>query len=127
MLSAARAVQSRSEADIDRAMTTNLAMAHAARGYAENAIQFAAFLGRPDVAFQIADAYYFNRGFSLGRLSFSKEAGQFYEEPRTHFLFFPSCAAIRGDLRFDRLMGDLGLKAYWAAAGRPPDYIADRG
>jgi DNA-binding winged helix-turn-helix (wHTH) protein/tetratricopeptide (TPR) repeat protein len=120
----AQAVRSRSQTDIDRAMDLSLRAARTARGYAENAIQFAAFLGRPDAAFEVADAYYFGRGFQLGPMSFERSMGQFYREPRTYFLFLPSIAPIHADPRFDRLVTEIGLKAYWAKSGRAPDYLA---
>ena len=120
----AQAVRSRAKGDIDRALDMNMKAARLARGYAENTLQFAAFLGRPDAAFEVADAYYFGRGFQLGSLSFTKSMGQFYAEPRTYFLFLPSCAPIHADPRFDRLVNEIGLKDYWARSGSKPDYLA---
>jgi DNA-binding winged helix-turn-helix (wHTH) protein/tetratricopeptide (TPR) repeat protein len=126
VIASALAARSGDPSDVDRAVALNLQAAHEARGYAENAIQFAAFLGRPDVAFQVADAYYFGRGFQLGRRSFGKEAGQFYSDLRTYFLFLPSMAAVHTDSRFERLVSDLGLKTYWLKSGQTPDYLAGR-
>ena len=124
VIAIAQATRSRAKADIDRAIGMSFEEAHKARGYAENCLQFAAFLGRPDVAFEVAEAYYFGRGFQLGALSFSKPEGQYYSEPRTYFLFLPSVAPIRADPRFDRLVGEIGLKDYWAKSGHRPDYLA---
>jgi hypothetical protein len=38
------------------------------------------------------------------------------------FLFYPWTASMRRDQRFGRLVGEIGLEAYWRSAGRPPDY-----
>ena len=124
VIAVAQAIRSRAKADIDKALALSFEAAHRARGYAENAIQYASFLGRQDMAFEVADAYYFGRGFQLGALSFSEAAGQYYGEPRTYFLFLPSVAPIRGDPRFDRLVGEIGLKSYWEKSGHRPDYLS---
>jgi hypothetical protein len=123
ILTAARAIQSGARADIDKAVALNLAAAHEGRGYAENALQIAAFLGRLDTAFAVAEAYYFGRGFAPAPLSFSRSQGQYQPEPRTHLLFYPSTATLRADPRFDRLTAEIGLKGYWQTSGNRPDYL----
>jgi DNA-binding winged helix-turn-helix (wHTH) protein/tetratricopeptide (TPR) repeat protein len=123
ILAFARAAASRSPADIDRAMTLNLAAAHQAAGYALNTLQFAAVLGRLDDAFAVAEGY-FGRDFKLDGLRFSKEAATYYSQLRTFPLFMPSTAAMRADPRFDGLVQRMGLKAYWARSGTLPDYLS---
>ncbi len=120
-MSAARAVQTRSAADIERAMSLNLEAAQSGLGYAENAIQLAIVLGRLDTAFDLARAY-FSRT-PLGR-GFSAEQGVYYRERHTVFLFMPSSATFRADPRFDDLMSSNGLKAYWAKSGHGPDFMS---
>jgi DNA-binding winged helix-turn-helix (wHTH) protein len=119
----AQALHTRSAADIDAAMHPNLEAAVQAAGRAENTIQFASALGRVDDAFRVAEAYFFSRGFRVGDMRFSREQGGHtrFEDRRTNFLFLPSTSAMRADPRFDRLIGEIKLKDYWAKAGKP-DY-----
>jgi DNA-binding winged helix-turn-helix (wHTH) protein/tetratricopeptide (TPR) repeat protein len=126
VLIVARAMQSRSPRDIDAAVAASLEGAHRGAGFAENGIQFLSALGRLDEAFAVADAYFFARGFDPGELRFSTEQGTYTRRNarRTHMLFFPSTAAMRGDPRFARLVGELGLTDYWKASGIRPDYQA---
>lgn len=94
-------------------------------GRAENTIQFASALGSIDEAFAVAEAYYFGRGFIVPELRFSREQGTYLraDDRLTGFLFNPALEPIRGDPRFDQMVGELGLKAFWKASGRPPDYL----
>jgi DNA-binding winged helix-turn-helix (wHTH) protein len=126
IVSVARAMQSRAQAEIDAVVKSQLALAHKGAGYAENAMQFAAALGRVDTAFAIADAYYFGRGFDVPELRFSPEQGTYTPlgDRLTGLLFKPSTRAMRSDPRFDVLVGELGLKTYWAESGHRPDYLA---
>jgi len=121
----AKAAASRRAADIDAAMQVNMAAAHRGAGFAENAMQFAVTLGRVDTAFELAQAYYFARGFATGDQRFPPLAGGYTPQNarRTQLLFMPSTRAMRGDARFDPIVGELGLKRYWAEAGVRPDYL----
>ncbi len=122
---AARAMLTRTPADIDQAVRVNVDAAHKGAGYAENAMQFASGLGRIDDAFLLAQAYYFARGFSTGETRFLGEGQSFtsQNDRRTHLLFMPSTRAMRADPRFDAVVEGLRLKRYWAAAGVRPDYL----
>ncbi len=124
ILSAARALLSRTPADIEAAMRINLAAAHRGAGYARNAIHFAAALGRLDQAFDLARAYFFDEGFAPGDLFFSNQQGAFMRrrERWTDVLFMPPTAPMRADPRFALLTGRLGLERYWAQSGTVPDY-----
>jgi DNA-binding winged helix-turn-helix (wHTH) protein len=120
----ARAMLSRAPADIDAAIAANVELAHTGTGFAENTIQFAAALGRVDVAFRIARGYFFGIGFKVGDLRFTPEQRLYSRRRnrRTHFLFYPSTAAMRADPRFELLVQMLGLKRYWLDKGVQPDF-----
>jgi len=126
VLTVARAMLSRTGADIDAAVVVTLEGAHRGAGFAENGMQFMSALGRLDEAFAIADAYYFQRGFDPGELRFTPEQGTYTRRNarRTHPLFMPPTAAMRADPRFTKLAGELGLMRYWQEAGVKPDYQA---
>jgi predicted Zn-dependent protease len=121
----ARALQTHAQADVDRAVADGLVFARTGAGFAENTIQFASALGRLDDAFAVADAYYFNRGFVIPDVRFTKEQGTYtpLEERQTNFLFFPATAAMRADRRFQPLVERLGLVRYWRQSGITPDYL----
>lgn len=93
-------------------------------GYAENAIQYAAALGRPDAAFDIADAYFFGRGFVVQDRRFVPQQRSYTRQAdrRTRFLFFPSTATMRAHPRFGLLTKELGLEDYWRKRGVRPDF-----
>ena len=109
--------------DVALAVAT-LARAHTGAGHAENSIQFLSTLGKFDEAFAVADAYFFDRGFSTGDLRFSPSqlARTRLEDRRTFMLFLPSTAPMRTDPRFNRLVGEIGLERYWRETGTRPDY-----
>jgi DNA-binding winged helix-turn-helix (wHTH) protein/tetratricopeptide (TPR) repeat protein len=118
------AALTRQPAQIDAAIRIQMGAAHRGAGYAENAMQFAAFLGRVDAAFEIAAAYYLSRGFRVPDVRFTPEQGGYTRmaDRRTSVLFLPSTAAMRRDPRFDALVTDLGLTRYWREAEVLPDY-----
>ena len=95
-------------------------------GYAENAIQYTAALGAAEAAFDIANAYFFDRGFSIGARRFSQQQRTYThrDDRRTRFLFLPSTGSLRTDPRFDRLTLELGLAKYWQEAHVRPDFEA---
>ncbi|WP_144097001.1 winged helix-turn-helix domain-containing protein [Croceicoccus sediminis] len=77
-------------------------------------------LDRVDAAFEVADAYYFSRGYRVP--DFTPDGGISLDRRNTRQLFEPVTAAMRADPRFGRLMAELGLDEYWAASGSRPDY-----
>lgn len=120
----AKAMVSQSADDVTDALGPVQEAAKSGAGHAENAIQYAAALGRGDVAFEICDAYFFAKGFTVPEVRFAARQKTYTpaNDRRTNFLFFPSTALLRSDPRFARLTQALGLEAYWRAAGSPPDY-----
>jgi DNA-binding winged helix-turn-helix (wHTH) protein/tetratricopeptide (TPR) repeat protein len=121
-----KALANPTRAAVDAAITATLSLAKRGVGFAEGGIAFAGALGRTDTAFTIMDAYYFDRGFTLGEQRYSKEQGM-YAAPRerhTYFLFAPRTAPLRRDRRFAPLIETLGLNAYWRGSGTLPDYRA---
>lgn len=123
IVAVARAMLSRKEADIDEAMRLNLEGARVASGYAENTIQFASALGRLDSAFEVVNAYFFERGFRISDQRFPEQRTySARNNRRTHFIFLPSTAAMRTDPRFEAVVRELGLAKYWREASVLPDY-----
>jgi len=122
----ARAIGDDDQAQIDRVLADHFAAAHLGTGYAENAFHFAAHTGRADMAFAIADAYFFDRGFKVPARRFASGQGTYtgLADRRTWLLFQPPVVGLWRDPRFDRLLGDIGLKRYWTASGSTPDYRA---
>lgn len=122
----AKAVQSPSAKEIDAIASVWMERARHGAGYAENAAQFMATLGRPDEAFAALRAYYFGEGFDPGEVRFGGSTGSFTasNDRQTAFLFNPALAPIRADARFAKLMNDLHFADYWRASGVKPDYLA---
>ncbi|UAL11922.1 winged helix-turn-helix domain-containing protein [Caulobacter segnis] len=111
-------------ADVDRAIAYVLAAAGQGAGHAENAIQYACGLGRPETAVRICEAYYFGKGFKVADVRFSARLKVYTHanNRRTHFLFLPSTAALRAQPAFASLTEALGLDAYWRETQTRPDY-----
>jgi DNA-binding winged helix-turn-helix (wHTH) protein/tetratricopeptide (TPR) repeat protein len=126
ILRVARAMDSRNAARVDAVIGEQSKRARDGAGYAENAIQFSCALGRPDTAFEIANAYYFGRGFVIPDLRFTPELSSYSpsRDRQTAFLFRPVTQPMRADPRFDTLVSALGLERYWRRAGARPDYQA---
>ncbi len=120
----ARALRSGDRRAIDAAIDFELARAHQACGYAENAIWFAAAFGRVDDAFAVANAYYLDRGFHVPSIRFPKGQGThtYLTDRRTWVIFAPPAGPMRNDPRFAKLLGDIGLELYWQQSGTRPDY-----
>ena len=122
----AKAIQSRSTPQIDAVVKEWTERAHHGAGYAENAAQFMATLGRFGEAFAVLRAYYFADGFDCGEVRFERATGSFTprNDRQTAFLFHPVFSSMRSDPRFSKLMNELHFTDYWRASGHNPDYLA---
>lgn len=124
VMQAMRALHSRARHDIDKAVATQLDLARKGAGFAENAVTFCAATGRLDDAFKVLDAYYFSRGFVVPGARFVDQ-NAFQTKP-THrncnFLFMPNMANARADPRFETLVREIDLDAFWRAQAIVPDY-----
>lgn len=123
ILAVADAFQTREPSSVAAAVETQFDRAHTGTGHAENAATFVAALGRPDVAFEILNAYYFARGFVVPEVRFpgQQRFRTRLEDRFTAFLFMPPLARLRRDRRFDQLTRELGLQRYWLQSGRAMD------
>lgn len=120
----ARALAGGDRAQQDRILAQHVALAHIASGFAENAMQYACAFGRLDVAFAVAEAYFFGRGFVVPSIRFPQSVGSHSRraDRRAFYLFMPSTAPMRGDARFGGITEELGLERYWRETGTRPDY-----
>jgi DNA-binding winged helix-turn-helix (wHTH) protein len=118
----AQALESKDQQTIDTLITAGRKEALQAAYRAENVIRDACAYGRPDEAFELADAYYFNRGH---RIPVSEKPGSTptLDQRQTRLLFEPVTAPMRADPRFAELMRALRFDAYWAKSGHRPDYF----
>ena len=126
-LLSARALMTRAPADLDKAVTANLAAARRGVGYAENAMWLTAALGRLDDAFGLAHALYQEQQLIGSGQRFSTGRFQVSNRRQSHHLFMPPTAAMRTDPRFGPLVRQMGLADYWRTSGHPPDDAAGLG
>lgn len=119
----ARALMTRSKADIDAASALYWERAHQAVGVTVNAARFFTAVGRLDDAFAMLNALYFNRGFTVGDRSFAKEQGLYSERRNrpTWLLWLPPMADLRADPRTAAILQEIGLTDYWRRSGNRPD------
>jgi tetratricopeptide (TPR) repeat protein len=119
----ARALMSGATADRQNAREVLVNQSRKADGLAARAIQYLGMLGFIDDAFQVADAFYFSRGFSIPDWESATARPEVTLDARdTRFLFLPTMRTMRADARFERLAHEIGLTRYWQQAGVSPDY-----
>lgn len=119
---AARAFDTRAPAEVAVLLA---AYADAAREHAtgaETAILLASSFGALDRAFAIADAYFFDRGFSVPSERLTQGSFSPRNRRNTPFLFWPPAAPMRADPRFAALTREISLDDYWLRAGVSPDF-----
>ncbi|MBS7671181.1 winged helix-turn-helix domain-containing protein [Croceicoccus gelatinilyticus] len=116
----ASALETRQEGQVDAATSMLRERAKICVYEAELSMRGLCALNRVDEAFVVADAYYFNEGYSIP--DFTPDGGVSIKWRNTRQLFEPVTAPMRADRRFERLVARLGLAEYWDAAGSQPDY-----
>lgn len=117
----ARAVISRSGADVDALLAALAQSANNGQVDAERAIRAAAALGHPGVALSVARRLYRDRLTATPRATILPNIGQPSDaDPPTVALFLPPAGQLWADPAFLALMKEIGLSAYWRRAG-PPD------
>jgi tetratricopeptide (TPR) repeat protein len=117
----ARTIGGRNPAEVESIMADQIRAAHVEASQAELSIRNASALGRIDDAYQLANAYYFGRGFTIPDYD-SKSSTFSPEQRQTRLLFEPVTAPMRADPRFEPLVARLGFDRYWRESGVPPDY-----
>jgi DNA-binding winged helix-turn-helix (wHTH) protein/tetratricopeptide (TPR) repeat protein len=120
----AKALDTGNSRDRAEAIAKNMAAARKGTGYAYNTSNYAAGLGDVDAALEAASAYFFNRPFKIANAHFTAERGMYalIGERLTEFLFSPPFKTARADRRFEDLVAEIGLEAYWRETGSSPDY-----
>lgn len=93
-----------------------------------NAMMLLNILGAIDQAFELADAYYLERGPIIAAMQWRPGQPVVPDQRRrkTNILFVPSATAMQSDPRFMPLMKDIGLVNYWDKRGRGPDFLDRR-
>jgi tetratricopeptide (TPR) repeat protein len=125
----ARAIQSRAQGEEESVTSEWMGKAHKGAGYAENAVQFMAAIGKIDEAFTVLRAYFFSEGFDCGEVRFSSSQGTYtpHNDRLTAWLFNPAMVPVRSDDRFAAVVNRLGFIRYWKNAGAVPDYLSRPG
>jgi hypothetical protein len=88
-----------------------------------NALLILNGLGDVDRAFEVARAYLLEQGPLMASVRWRPGDVLVNDQRRrkTHMLFTPVAAPMRTDARFQGLVEDVGIAAYWRAAGVRPD------
>ncbi len=118
-----RAAESRNPAQIDRA--ANMLMAGVERSVAGviNAMTLLNLMGATDRAFDLAHAYFLERGPIIAAIQSRQNlALQDQRRRKSNMLFTPLAAKMQKDERFRPLMSDMGLLKYWRDSGTQPDF-----
>ncbi len=120
-LAQARAIDSRDPALVEEVAAAQMKRARVSAFGAQSATRVLCALDRIDQAFEVVDAYYFGRGFTVP--DFPTPGSRFTPEQRqTWFLFEPVTGPMRADPRFEPLVGEIGLERYWRGSRTRPDY-----
>lgn len=99
------------------AIATNLDYLRSNSGFALHVAQACTALGAIDEAFAILDGYYFARG------QWGGVAPQGGDDDRiTGPIFQPMMRTLWGEPRFNSLLEQIGLNAYWRASHSTPDF-----
>jgi tetratricopeptide (TPR) repeat protein len=120
------AAQSRDPREVDVAVAR--VMGGVARSVAAvvNGMMLLNLLGATDRVFDLAEAYYLERGPVIAAMQWRPGQPVVSDQRRrkTNMLFTPTAAAMQRDPRFLPLMKDMGLVDYWNRRGIVPDFLA---
>lgn len=121
----AEAVRSPTPEAIDAVQAEWLERAKRGAGLAENAAQFLALLGRPAVAMQILNAYFFGEVFAVPELRFTVEQGTYtpVTDRLTPWIGSPMLASVHHTPEFLRLCERLGLVDFWRKRRHVADWL----
>lgn len=120
-----RAIASGDRSDSQLATDALLELLTRGASHSVNAIMLLNGLGEIDRAFEVAEAYYLDRGPILSRMRWRPDDISINDQRRrkTNMLFVPAGAAMRADPRFSNLTAEMGLGDYWRQAGVIPDHL----
>jgi hypothetical protein len=92
-----------------------------------NATMLLNLLGKVDEAFDLADAYYLERGPIIAAVQWRPGQAVVRDQRRrkTNMLFTPMSTTMQRDARFLSLMDAMGLTDYWQRRGVRPDFLVD--
>lgn len=92
-----------------------------------NAMMLLNTMGAIDQAFELADAYYLERGPIIAAMQWRPGQPVVPDQRRrkTNMLFVPLAATMQQDPRFMRLMEEIGLVSYWERRGIGPDFLVN--
>ncbi len=117
-----------SAARVAEAVSASLAAAAQRQSSGHSVLALLSAVGAVDEAFAVAEGFLLRRGALVppllpvdGKPSVSGLKGR-----STRALFSPPTAAMRRDARFMPLCREIGLVAYWKAAGVSPDFLGIR-
>jgi tetratricopeptide (TPR) repeat protein len=118
------AALSGTEADRARAVEALMPRLRESPAAVVNALMLLNLIGAIDAAFDVADAYFLERGPLIAALRW-RPGGEIQinsSRRKTNPLFVPSSAPMRADPRFGPLTEAMGLGRYWRERGIEPDF-----
>lgn len=91
-----------------------------------NAMMLLNVMGAMDPLFDLANAYYLERGPLIAALDWRPGQPVVPDQRRrkTNMIFTPLAAPMQQDARFMPLMEEIGLADYWARRGVGPDFLS---
>jgi DNA-binding winged helix-turn-helix (wHTH) protein len=117
-----RAMRTQARADAIAAGAAAMAAARESGSGCVNAILALNVLRDLDRAFIVSEGYLLRRGTLSTEIGGPERTVNDQRWRKTQMLFIPATAPMRADPRFERLMADMGLAAYWRASGQTPYY-----